>query len=110
VAVVRAPQYEARFPARELAAQVRTATPAGESILSLLGDYDFIIAFYLDRPLAPLPGPPELLAARSPDRPRYALIDEDDRAVLQAPRVTALAHGQLGPKRIVLVRLDPAPR
>jgi len=110
VAVVRAPQYEARFPARELAARVRTATPSGESILSLLGDYDFIIAFYLDRPLAPLPGPPELLAARSPDRPRYALIDEDDRVVLHAPRVAALAHGQLGPKRIVLVRLDPAPR
>jgi 4-amino-4-deoxy-L-arabinose transferase-like glycosyltransferase len=110
VAVVRAPQYEARFPARELAARVVAATPPGESILSLLGDYDFIVAFYLDRPLTPLPGPPELLAARRPDGPRFALVDDDHEAVLEAPGVTALVEGQLGPKRIILVRLDPGPR
>src|SRR5262249_50145602 len=109
VPVVRAPPYEARFPARELAARVAAATPAGEPILSLLGDYDFIVAFYLDRPLAPLPGSPELLAARRPDRPRFALVDDDHDAVLVAPGVTTLVEGQLGPKRIILVRLDPGP-
>jgi hypothetical protein len=82
--------------------------PPGEPILSLLGDYDFLVAFYLDRPIAPLPGPSELLAARRTTA-RLALLDNNDRALLAEPGVTVLAEGRLGPKRIVLVRLDPHP-
>jgi 4-amino-4-deoxy-L-arabinose transferase-like glycosyltransferase len=105
ITLVRAPQYEARYPARELAARIAPLVPPGEPILSLLGDYDFLVAFYLDRPLSPLPGPGELLAARRL-APRLALLDNNDRALLSEPGVTVLAEGRLGPKRIVLVRLD----
>jgi len=105
---VRAPQYEARYPVRALAADIRARVPAGETLLSLLGDYNFLVAFYLDRPLAPLPGPSELLAARG-RTPRYALVDARERAVLDAPGVHPLAEARLGPKRIVVVRLDPPP-
>jgi hypothetical protein len=108
VTLVRAPQYEARYPARELAARIALQAPPGEPILSLLGDYDFLVAFYLDRPIEPLPGPAELLAA-SRAAPRLALLDNNDRALLAEPGVTVLAEGRLGPKRIVLVRLDPRP-
>jgi 4-amino-4-deoxy-L-arabinose transferase-like glycosyltransferase len=108
VALVRAPQYEARYPARELAERVAAHVPPGESVLSLLDDYNFIVALYLDRPIAPLPGPSELLAARR-TASRLALLDNNDRKLLQAPGVTILAEGRLGPKRIVLVRLDPHP-
>jgi 4-amino-4-deoxy-L-arabinose transferase-like glycosyltransferase len=107
VTVVRAPQYEARFPARELAARVRATLPPAEAPLSLLDDYNFIVAFYLDRPLHPLPGPSELFAlARGPES-RYALVDHRDEAVLRHPGVRVLTEGRLGPKRILLVRLDP---
>jgi 4-amino-4-deoxy-L-arabinose transferase-like glycosyltransferase len=109
VATVRAPQYEARYPARELAGRIAALTPADRPILSLLGDYDFIVAFYLDRPITPLPGPAELLAARGPE-PRHALLDGGDREALRAPGVHALAEGRLGPKRVILVRLDPRSR
>jgi 4-amino-4-deoxy-L-arabinose transferase-like glycosyltransferase len=109
VARVRAPQYEARFPARELAARLAVRVPAGEPVLSLLGDYDFIVAFYLDRRITPLPGPSELLAAAA-RRPGYALLDNDDRALLAHPAVHALAEGRLGPKRIVLVQVGGRPR
>ena len=105
ITLVRAPQYEARYPARELAARIAPLVPPGEPLLSLLGDYDFLVAFYLDRPLSPLPGPGELLAARRL-APRLALLDNNDRALLSEPGVTVLAEGRLGPKRIVLVRLD----
>jgi hypothetical protein len=77
-------------------------------VLSLLHDYDFLVAFYLDRPITPLPGPSELLAARRAI-PRLALLDNDDRALLTEPGVTVVAEGRLGPKRIVLVRLDKHP-
>jgi hypothetical protein len=116
VTTVRAPQYEARYPARELAGRIRAhipggpGGPAGPPLLSLLGDYDFIVAFYVDRPLTPLRGPTELLAARAPDAPRYALVDARDGGVLGQPGVTVLEEGRLGPKRIVLVRLDPPTR
>ena len=108
VTLVRAPQYEARYPARELTARIALHVPPGEPVLSLLGDYDFLVAFYLDRPIAPLPGPSELLAARR-DAPRLALLDNNDRALLTEPGVTVLTEGRLGPKRIVLVRLDRHP-
>jgi 4-amino-4-deoxy-L-arabinose transferase-like glycosyltransferase len=108
VALVRAPQYEARYPARELAARVSAHTLPGEPVLSLLDDYNFLVAFYLDRPIAPVPGPSELLAARR-TASRLALLDNNDRKLLQAPGVTILTEGRLGPKRIVLVRLDPHP-
>ena len=108
VAFVRAPQYEARYPARELAGSVAAHVPPGEVVLSLLGDYDFLVAFYLDRPITPLPGPSELLAARRA-APRFALLDNNDRALLAEPGVAILAEGRLGPKRIVLVRLDRHP-
>jgi 4-amino-4-deoxy-L-arabinose transferase-like glycosyltransferase len=108
VTLVRAPQYEARYPARELAARLAPHVPPGEPVLSLLGDYDFLVAFYLDRPIAPLPGPSELLAARR-SAARLALLDNNDRALLAEPGVTVLAEGRLGPKRIVLVRLDRRP-
>jgi hypothetical protein len=108
VTLVRAPQYEARYPARALAAHLAPLTPTAEPILSLLGDYDFLVAFYLDRPIRPLPGPSELLPALRAG-PRLALFDNNDRALLAEPGVTILAEGRLGPKRIVLVRLDPRP-
>ncbi len=108
VALVRAPQYEARYPARELAERVAAHVPAGEPVLSLLDDYNFLVALYLDRPIAPLPGPSELLAARR-TASRLALLDNNDRKLLETPGVTILAEGRLGPKRIVLVRLDPHP-
>ena len=108
VALIRAPQYEARYPARELAARVAPHVPPGEPVLSLLDDYNFLVALYLDRPIAPVLGPSELLAARRTTS-RLALLDNNDRKLLQAPGVTILAEGRLGPKRIVLVRLDPHP-
>ena len=108
VTLVRAPQYETRYPARELAARLAAHVPPGEPVLSLLHDYDFLVAFYLDRPITPLPGPSELLAARRAI-PRLALLDNDDRALLTEPGVTVVAEGRLGPKRIVLVRLDKHP-
>ncbi len=109
VAFVRAPQYEARFPGRELAVRFAAHVPPGETVLSLLEDYNFLVAFYLDRPIQPLPGPSEVLAARQ-TAPRLALLDHGDREVLRAPGVTVLAESRLGPKRIVLVRLDQRPR
>ncbi len=108
VAFVRAPQYEAHFPARELAARFAAHVPPGETVLSLLGDYDFLVAFYLDRPIRPLPGPSELLAARRTGA-RLALLDGGEREALRARGVTILAESRLGPKRIVLVRLDRHP-
>jgi hypothetical protein len=77
-------------------------------VLSLLADYDYLVAFYLDRPIAPLPGPSELHAALR-DGARLALLDNNDRALLAEPGVTVLTEGRLGPKRIVLVRLDRRP-
>jgi 4-amino-4-deoxy-L-arabinose transferase-like glycosyltransferase len=108
VTLVRAPQYERRYPARELATRLAAHVPPGEPVLSLLHDYDFLVAFYLDRPITQLPGPSELLAARR-TTPRLALLDNDDRALLTEPGVTVVAEGRLGPKRIVLVRLDKHP-
>ncbi len=108
VTLIRAPQYETRYPARELAARFAAHVPPGEPVLSLLHDYDFLVAFYLDRPITPLTGPSELLAARRAI-PRLALLDNDDRALLTEPGVTVVAEGRLGPKRIVLVRLDKHP-
>jgi hypothetical protein len=109
VAVVRAPQYEARFPAREFATRVRAQAPGGQPILSLLDDYNFLVAFYVDRPLTPVPGVAELLAAAGAGGPgpRLALVDHGDRAILGRPDVTILEEARLGPKRIVLVRLGP---
>src|SRR5262249_45478491 len=49
VTLVRAPQYEERYPARELAGRLAAHVPPGEPVLSLLDDYDFLVAFYLDR-------------------------------------------------------------
>ena len=89
-------------------ASLSAHVPPGEPVLSLLDDYNFLVALYLDRPIAPLPGPSELLAARR-TASRLALLDNNDRKLLQAPGVTILAEGRLGPKRIVLVRLDPHP-
>ena len=105
VTLVRAPQYEERYPARELAARIAARVPPDEPVLSLLGDYDFLVAFYLDRQITPLPGPSELLAARR-GAARLALLDNNDRSLLTEPGVTVLAEGRLGPKRIVLVRMD----
>jgi 4-amino-4-deoxy-L-arabinose transferase-like glycosyltransferase len=109
VAAVRAPQYEARYPARALAARIEALTPPDGPVLSLLGDYDFLVAFYTRRRLVPLPGPSELLAARAAET-RHALVHDREDAVLRAPGVHPLAEARLGPKRIVLVRLDPVAR
>ncbi len=110
VATVRGPQYEARFPVRDFAGRVRAAVPPGLPLLSLLVDYSFIVAFYLERPIQPLPGPSELLAVRSPTEPRYALVDNDDGEVFEHRGVVPLEETRLGPRRVVLVRLDPLPR
>jgi hypothetical protein len=106
VAMVRAPQYEAVYPVRALAARVHAAVPPDRPLLSLLYDYDNIVAFYVDRPIRPLPGPSELLAARGPATPRFGLIDDDDLEVLAQPGVRPLAEGRLGPRRILLVKLE----
>jgi 4-amino-4-deoxy-L-arabinose transferase-like glycosyltransferase len=112
VATVRAPEYEKKFPVRDFAARVRLAVPDGEPILSLLDDYNFLVAFYLDRPLRPLSDPAALWAARSGTGPRYALVDEKDPGILGQAGVHALEETRFGPRRprrIVLVRLDPPP-
>ena len=108
VTLVRAPLYEARYPARELAARIAAHVPPGEPLLSVLADYDFLLAFYLDRPITPVPGPSELLAARR-GATRLALVDNKHATLLAEPGVTVLAEGRLGPRRIILVRLDPHP-
>jgi 4-amino-4-deoxy-L-arabinose transferase-like glycosyltransferase len=107
VAVVRAPQYEAEYPVRVLAAGVHATVPPHHPVLSLLYDYDNIVAFYVDRPILPFLGPSELLAARVTARPRYALIDDDNlEEMLPMPRVHPLAEWRLGPRRILLVKVD----
>ena len=103
--LVRAPQYEARYGARDLAARIAAEVPPGEPLFSLLDDYDYLLAFYLDRRITPLLGPSELLATLR-DGPHLALLDNNDRALLAQPGVTVLTEGRLGPKRVVLVRLD----
>jgi 4-amino-4-deoxy-L-arabinose transferase-like glycosyltransferase len=108
VAFVRAPQYEARYPARELAGRLAALTPPGQPLFSLLGDYDFLIAFYLDRPITPLASSSELLAPLR-TASRLVLVDQGDREVLAARGVAVLAEGRLGPKRIVLVRVEQRP-
>jgi 4-amino-4-deoxy-L-arabinose transferase-like glycosyltransferase len=105
VTLVRAPQYEARYGARDLAARIAAEVPPGEPLFSLLDDYDYLVAFYLDRQITPLLGPSELLATLR-DGPRLALLDNNDRALLDQPGLTILTEGRLGPKRIVLVRLE----
>jgi 4-amino-4-deoxy-L-arabinose transferase-like glycosyltransferase len=112
-ATIRAPHYELRFPVREFAARVEAAVPPGEPVLSLLDDYNFLVAFYLDRSIRPLPDPAALHAIRHGTAPRYALIDERDDGVLGQSGVQALAETRFGPKRpkrIVLVRLDAITR
>ncbi len=109
VATIRAPQYEARYPIRDFAARVRAAVPPGQPVLSLLEDYDNIVDFYLHRPFLPIHEPADLLAARDTGKPRYALVDGDDLARLTHPGVRALEETRLGPKRVVLIRLDPGP-
>jgi 4-amino-4-deoxy-L-arabinose transferase-like glycosyltransferase len=108
VTLVRAPQYEARYGVRDLAARIAAQAPPGEPLFSLLDDYDYLVAFYLDRRITPVRGPSELLAMLR-DGPRLALLDNNDRALLAEPGVTVLTEGHLGPKRIVLVRLDRRP-
>lgn len=105
-AAVRAPQYEARYPARAFARELAAHVPAGERILSLVGDYSFLVAFYAGRPLVPLAGPSELLEARAPGRPVYALLGPDDGRFLAAPGTAILAQMPLGPRRVFLVRLS----
>jgi hypothetical protein len=82
--------------------------PPGEPLFSLLGDYDFLIAFYLDRPITPLASSSELLAPLR-TASRLVLVDQGDREVLGARGVAVLAEGHLGPKRIVLVGVDRRP-
>jgi 4-amino-4-deoxy-L-arabinose transferase-like glycosyltransferase len=106
VAVIRAPQYEARFPVRVFAGRVQAAVAPGEPIHSLLGDYDFVVAFYVDRPLVPLAGPGELRAARAAGHARFALVDGRRADVLAEPGMRRLAETRLGPKPVVLVGLD----
>ena len=108
VTLVRAPQYEARYGVRDLAARIAAQVSPGEPLFSLLDDYDYLVAFYLDREITPLLGPSELLATLR-DGPRLALLDNNDRELLAQPGVTVLTEGRLGPKRIVLVRLDRRP-
>jgi len=108
VTLVRAPQYEARYGARDLAARIGAEVPPGEPLFSLLDDYDYLVAFYLDRPITPLLGPSQLLATLR-DGPRLVLLDNKDRTLLAQPGITILTEGRLGPKRIVLVRMDRRP-
>jgi 4-amino-4-deoxy-L-arabinose transferase-like glycosyltransferase len=107
VAVIRAPEYEARYPARALAARVHAAVPPGQPVLSLLGDYDYLVGFYLDRPLQPLPGPAALDAAGPAAGPRYLLCEARALPGVSRGARVPLAEARLGPKHVVLVRLDP---
>ena len=106
VAVVRAPQYEERFPVRTFAARVQALVPPGAPIHSLIGDYDFVVAFYADRPLVPLPGPDELAAARAAGQVRFALVDGRRIDALDPRGTRRLAETRLGPRPVVLLGLE----
>src|SRR5262249_44562260 len=106
VAAIRAPQYEARYPIRALAARVEAAVPAGQPVLATLQEHSLLAAFYVRPPFALAGGVPGLLA-RGPDGngPRYALMDGSQLAPGE-PRIHALAEARFGGRRVVLVRVD----
>ena len=108
-AVIRAPQYEARYPVRDLAARVRAAVPTDQPVFSLLHDYDYLVGFYLGRPLHPLPDPGALRGARVASSPRYVLAEDRELPTVARGAAARLLETRLGPKHVVLVRLDPAP-
>jgi 4-amino-4-deoxy-L-arabinose transferase-like glycosyltransferase len=105
VAVIRAPQYEARYPARDLAARVHAAVPEGQPVFSLLGDYDYLVGFYLDRPLKPIADAAALGAAGPATGPRYVLLETRALAGDAARAAVPILETRLGPKHVVLVRL-----
>jgi 4-amino-4-deoxy-L-arabinose transferase-like glycosyltransferase len=107
VAVIRAPQYEARYPVRALAARLHAAVPAGQPVFSLLGDYDYLVGFYLDRPLRPVPDPAVLGAAGAASGPRYLLLESRQLPGVTQGNAAPILEARLGPKHVALVRLGP---
>lgn len=109
VAVVRAPQYEMRFPIRSFGARVSAIVPADLPVLSLLKGESLLAAFYLPRPVMLFSDTAALLASRKTvPEPRYALVDGDE-PIFDEPGVHRLAEAPFGKGRVVLVRVDPAP-
>src|SRR5262249_49761554 len=105
VAGVRASRYEAEFPVRAFAAQIRNALPAGEPVYSLYEDYNNIVAVYLDRPLKPLASVEALDRGRRPGPPLFALLGPDARLDGARP----VAEADLDGRQVTLVRLEPVP-
>src|SRR5262245_2796513 len=106
VVAIRAPQYEARYPIRALAARVEAAVPAGQPVFATLQEHSFLAVFYVRQPVALAGGVPELLDADSAGPgPRYALVDGSQLPPGER-RIHALAEAPFGGRRVVLVRVD----
>jgi 4-amino-4-deoxy-L-arabinose transferase-like glycosyltransferase len=103
---LRAAQYEARYPVRAFAGRVRAIVPPGEPVLSMLHDFDHIVAFYLRRSVRHH-GAAEGGAAAWGDRaPAWAVVDGGDPDWVLVPGVRAVEETRLGPKRVTLVRVE----
>jgi 4-amino-4-deoxy-L-arabinose transferase-like glycosyltransferase len=110
VAVLRAPQYAARYPIRDLAVRVEALVPPGRPIFSTLRQHSLLAAFYVDRGVELYAGAQALVDSRADGRgPRYALVDGDAR-IFGQPGVEALDERQFGTRRVVLIRVDPLRR
>ncbi len=106
-AVIRAPEYEARWPVRALASRVDAAVPRDHPVLIALTHDSLLAAFYVPRPVALLAS--DALAPPPRDaEARYALVDAG-AAVTGDPRAHRLDAAPLGGQAAVLVRLDPDP-
>jgi 4-amino-4-deoxy-L-arabinose transferase-like glycosyltransferase len=104
-ATLRAARYETDFPARAFAARIQASVPPGEPVLSLAGDYDNIVAFYLDRRLRPIGSPAALAAARRGGAPIFVLVGPQRRRLdgMAWPVAEAAFDG----RTLTLFRLDP---
>jgi 4-amino-4-deoxy-L-arabinose transferase-like glycosyltransferase len=108
VAMLRAPQYEAAFPIRRLAAQTDRLVPPGRPLLTTLRQHSVLAVFYCRHRVTLYAGAAQLLASRrTATEPRYALVDGDE-AILAQPGVETLVMTPFGGnRRIALIRVDP---
>ncbi|MGH7267852.1 MAG: hypothetical protein ACREMB_23800, partial [Candidatus Rokuibacteriota bacterium] len=106
VTSLRAARYEARYPVRAFAERVRAVVPPGEPVLSLLDDFDHIVAFYLGRSVRTTAvggGDP---VAWGETFPAYAVVDRSDPEWAIVPGVRAIEETRLGRKPVSLVRVE----
>jgi 4-amino-4-deoxy-L-arabinose transferase-like glycosyltransferase len=103
-ATLRAARYEEDFPARAFAARIQAAVPPGEPVLSLAGDYDNIVAFYLDRRLQPVGAREARVAVGRAGSPVFLLVGPDGWPLDGAAQPVAEAAFEGQPLR--LLRLD----